>query len=408
MKYFYKSNCILLLVLLISFCKEPVLTYKNGKLSSGSYLYIKELYYTNLKKDKDILENLKTRYSIGELANKLKLKDDKNYKDFLQLERRARRASSAIYFYKQLYQESPDKNSLVKKVKEKYRIEVDPSLAEKAIKESVVWKLSFYELDKKENQVMIGKISNENFTLEKLKEVLLDKEIFELLNYRDTPWKELFESCIEYYSYYLLDQERIKSLNAKEEELIFWEHSKVSELFVSAKYANAEKGVYPTESIEIKLHPEELFNHFHKIKEKLIDVKRVEASYIILKDENAAKSFYSKLKLGEKFIGIAKQINSSVGMISPIWIYNDINRKKEIDTMIIDLARQNILISEPMVYKGSFLIVQIYQIEREKLDIPYKDYSFQVELDLKKNLLSRQYEIDKMDTMNSLGFHINY
>lgn len=396
---------------------DALISSKAGNLSSGSYLYLKKLYYSGQTDEEAILNDLKEMYSVSGIAAANGLENDRNYEDFLRLEKIGRITLAGAYRFKELFREEYGQNSFYRLISY-----FDISFAEedviRMIKENTEFNAPVPHLRKKTSDIMILSLGKKKVSLEDLSVFCMKKELVELPALSGQNQKDVLKKIVEKYLFHLLNSDLEKSLKADESELDFIDYARTAKLFTSVKYGFAEKGIYPTEQIRIKLTPKELFEHFHKMMHIFQDIETVRFSAAVVKTKKDAEDFEIRMKRGEKFEKIAesfglqgKNREMSNPHIIPGYDRNlppdRQHQRNYIDLMALDLAKQDLYEYEPVAVKEGYAVLKIYEIKRLDMKLEYKDYKNAVEMDLERRLLNRQFEIDKKDALDRLQFTVN-
>ncbi|HNH09843.1 MAG TPA: hypothetical protein PK683_15210, partial [Leptospiraceae bacterium] len=393
---------------------DAVITSKAGSLSYGSYQYLKRLYYSGQTDEDAILSDLKDMYSVSGIATANGLENDRNYEDFLKLEKIGRLTLAGAYRFKELFKEEYGQNSFYRLISY-FDISFMEEDALRMIKENTEFSPAVPFLKKKHSDVFIFTLGKKKISLEDLSHFCMKKELVELPALSGQNQKDVLKKIIEKYLFHLLNTDLEKNLKADESELDFIDYARTARLFTSAKYGFAEKGIYPTEQIRIKLAPKELFEHFHKMMHIFQDIDTLKFSAAVLKNRKDAEDFLNRLKRGEKFEKIAESFSlqgKNREMSTPHTIPGyDRNlppdrqhQRNYIDLMALDLAKQDLYEYEPVAVKEGYAVIRIYEIKRLDMKLEYKDYRNAVEMDLERRLLNRQFEIDKKDALDRLQF----
>ncbi len=112
-RLFAFSGLLLFVPAISTGCSKYVYEHDAGRLSRGSFLFMKNIYYqgqfeeeeTLAKRNQAIVDDMATVEGIGALATKKGILEDPSYPEYLFRQQRSRHAKAAIWFWQQKYKE---------------------------------------------------------------------------------------------------------------------------------------------------------------------------------------------------------------------------------------------------------------------------------------------------------------
>lgn len=404
MSFKYIYIYIFIIVNIFGCIKKYVISSRSANLSEGTYEYFKKTFFKGWSSERDILENIKSRYVKSAIAVSYGMEKDFNFRDFLHIERRGRIVAAGATYYKELYNEDYESSKAFPKLLDRYDIQIDFKKAVQSILQNIEKDAGLPILKISSGKIFIGKKKFGKISLNKLESLLLNREYTELLSYDPEPMEGALRQTFEYYLLSLLEEDFRKKTESDLNELTAWEHSQVADLFLSMKYAKVEKGIYPGKPIEIKFTPQERFNYFAKIMYKFQDIEFMKIRFAIFKEKDDAKNFKEELKQSKSFNDLVKKFPKILesgelqtpGFDAKLGMEFQHNRPLK-ELVALELARNNNYEPEIRSMRDSFLVIQLLDVKRTEIALKYENYTDQVEYELRKEMLGKQYEQDKKD-----------
>jgi hypothetical protein len=432
---------VLLLVISfqLQFCSEKVISSDAGDISAGSFQYLKEIFYGKNYKISEIIEDIKKLEAEGILASRYGLQKNKHYKKFLLLERRARFARAAAFFWKKKYHSEfniPDAINY-------YKIKINPDIAVNIISKQIriTSKIpkNFSKLDEKDkikikkkrreyllrdspDDIILGSWSDGKITLEKLQQVMLPYEWKQLLSLAPSAMKPVLLEHLKLWINKLINDEVMDALQAQHEELERFDHNRLAALYLRVKYELAGEGIFPTESLKIKFHPTELYKHFQKTKRKYLRVKKIRCQFVIVKNNLIAEKFFKELKSGKNFEILTYQyavkyvkkynykkyakpfiVNGYLPNIAP----EKQKPRSYFEKIILESVRINHKNPEPVNTPYGIMLIRILNIDFYDKNIRLQNYLTLVERDLTTEHLREQYPVQIDSLIQELDFYIH-
>lgn len=396
-------------------CSKLVYEHQEGKLSRGTYLLMKEIFYqgqfeeeeTPQKRNQAIVNDMADLEAVGSLATKKGLKKDAYYSEYMFRQEQSRHGKAAIYYWQKKYKEKFNWQMLFGA--ENLRYEED-----KFIK-------TFMETAKaggKTEKVFVAEFEGKPIYYEDLRPAMTYSDYEQFKNYAAAALKSGIRAVLKSWLEKKIHDRLVKSFFADEHELKRFDHNRVAILFLKVKYGKAGKGIYPGSMDKIPLKPMEIYDHFHKIQNTMADVRWVKAAYTVVAEEDDAEKLSARLEKGESFPKIVDKYATSPKFIktaSPS-IIKGYDRSKNIeerekrdyyDRLILDMASRDIAKPEPYLGRDGIVIVRIYEVSRALEKVQLSEVSWKVENDLRMKMLNAIYEPDVRDARDKLKIHYN-
>ncbi|MBN8219639.1 MAG: hypothetical protein J0L53_01875 [Spirochaetes bacterium] len=405
-----------LVILLFTACSKLVYEHNNGKLSRGTYLFMKDIFYqgqfeeeeTPAKRNQAILNDLADLEGMGALGNKKGLKTDPAYPEYMFRQERARHGKAAISYWQKKYKDKFNWQMLFAAENLKY----DEKKFLKIFNDTVA-------RGQKYEDTVVAEFEEKPITYRDLKKVMTvsDYEQFKGL----TPaamaagMKETLKAWLEKK----IHDRLVHDYFADEPELRRFDHNRVAVLFLKVRYGKAGKGIYPGAMDKIKLKPMEIYDHFHKMQNTFADVLWVKAAYTVVNEESLGEELLAKLNKGADFEKVVAKYAAAPKFIQtakPVTIKGydrskgvDVDREKRdyYERLILDMASRDVTKPDPYLGKEGIVIVRIYEVSRALETVKLQDVSWKVENDLRTKMLNAVFEPDVKDAREALQFKYN-
>ncbi|MGK5091992.1 hypothetical protein WDW89_08260 [Deltaproteobacteria bacterium TL4] len=397
---------------------EPVLKFRGGQISPGTFQLLYQSDFASQKDPNLVVELLEKRETKGALATKRGLNEDRNYALFFILKKRSRIARQAQLTWRNLHPSHNEKNFEYVRIWRYLEFDIDLN--------RLTQQLSAY-LDKTgihtrltidPEKLNIGSWSEGTITLAMLQKEMLPEKWERMLSYHSIPQRQSLQESLELWTNEILSQKAVEHFKADEQELARQDHNSVADSYLTMKYAQGWKGIYPVKPIEIPFQPTELLEHFLKMKNTIQKIEWVEYRYTIVKDAAAAKSFRDALKKNNDFMDLARQYAVSphyvetakkqrVPRIHPKYGPEQDHLRPFIERQVLAFAKTENLDIQQMPSEEGIKLIQILNIQKENKEVQFADYRTLVRMDLQKKILTRQLPIELQDVQNELHFQVN-
>jgi hypothetical protein len=402
-------------LLAIPGCSKIVYEHRDGRLSRGTFTFLKEIYYagqfeeeeTAEKRNRAIVEDLADLDAVGALATRKGLRSDGYYGEYLYRQQHARHGKAAIYHWRNKYKEKFNWQMLFGAEKLAYD-EVDVI---KTIQEAAA-------AGKDVRGIKVAEFEGDPVYYGDLKGVMTVSDYLQFPGYSkqalEAGMREVLKSWLEKK----IHDRLLKAMNADENELKRFDHNRVAILFLKVKYGKAGKGIYPAAMEKIPLLPQEIYDHFYKMQNAMADVLWVKAAYTVVAEESHSEELLAKLEKGEsleklapKYAAAPKFIPTARPAIIQGYDYKkdpDAREKRPYyDRLILDMAGRDVMKPEPYLGRDGIVIVRIYDVARALAKVKLEDVIWKVENDLRTKMLNQIYEPDVRDSRKALKFQFN-
>ncbi|MCP4135457.1 MAG: hypothetical protein GY754_31100 [bacterium] len=402
-----------ILALCVTFfgCAKKVTNSGAGSLSQGTFHYLQYVFFSDEKNVEDIPERLLEDDAKGILAEKLGLRSHDQFEKYKVLVRRARYNKAAARFW----QEKFGKTITVDEAFGYYNIVFDPEKAVSSIKQGIFRKGNSINIG--DDSIAVASWPNGEISLAAIREQLLPREWEQLLSFQAKPMAALLKESLFYRVCGELNKELVESFKAHTGELERVDYNHVADKYLQVKYGMADEGIYPTSKQRIKLLPRELFNHFQKIKNRLLAVTSVTAGYTVVADPGTAEKFLDEQKKGTSFTDLAEKYAVAAAFKKTARDHriqgydlklslDERENRSFIHKVILDCALRDLYNPEPFSFRHGIILIKIRKITREKREIKYTDYISEVKQDLNNVLLQKQFSIDVEDMVKEIDGEI--
>lgn len=396
-------------------CSKFVYEHDGGRLSRGSFLFMKNIYYqgqfeeeeTLAKRNQAIVDDMATVEGIGALAKKKGILDDPSYSEYMFRQARSRHAKAAIWFWQQKYKEKFNWQMLFSAEKLSY----DEKSFARSVAEAI-------RSAKPIEDLYVASFEGKPIVYKNLRSVMSVSDYAQLPALNEAAMLSGMRDVLKAWLEKQIHDRVTWSMSADEAELRRFDHNRVSTLYLKVRYGKAGKGIYPGSMDKIPLTATEIYDHYHKLQNTLADVLWVKAAYTVVADDNRAEEVMEKLEKGANLAELAAKYASEPKFIktaSPMKIMGydrrqgvDAREKREYyDRLIIDMAARDVTKPEPYLGKDGVVIVQIYEVSRSLEKVKLQDVSWKVENDLRTKMLNSIYEPDIKDAREKLHFKFN-
>jgi len=406
---------LILLFLATSACSKIVYEHNDGRLSRGTFYFMKNIYYQGQfeeeenpqKRNQAIVNDRADLDGVGALATRKGLKKDAYYHEYMFRQEHARHGKAAIWYWQQKYKEKFNWQMLFAAEKLAYDEQKTAKLFEETRRGNG-----------KYDDLLLAEFEGQPVYYRDLKPVVTVSDYQQFPGYSGAALLSGLREALKSLLEKKIHDRVVKNLFADETELKRLDHNRVAALYLKVKYAKAGKGIYPTHMDKIPLTPMEVYDHFHRMQNSLADVLWVKAAYTVVAEESLADELKTKLDKGEDFAQLAVKYGSEprfkkTGVPRVIQGYN---RKSGIDAregrdyydrLILDMAGRDVTKPEPYLGKDGIVIVRIYDVSRALEKIQLSEVNWKVENDLRIKLLNAVYEEDVRDARKKLNIVFN-
>lgn len=407
--------CLAVVIPLYAGCSKLVYEHNEGKLSRGSFQFMKDVFYqgqfeeeeTPTKRNQAIVNDLAELEGVGSLGTKKGLKKDEYYAEYMFRQERARHGKAAITHWQ-------------KKYKDKFNWQMLFGAENLSYDEKKFIK-TFGDLvarGQKIDRVVVAEFEGSPVEYRDLRSVMTVSDFEQFRNYGAAALAGGMKETLKAWLEKKIHDRMVKNYFADEHELRRFDHNRVAVLFLKVKYGKAGKGIYPGSMDKIPLRPMEIYDHFHKMQNVLSDVLSVKAAYTVVAEENLGEELLAKLEKGEDFAKIVPKYAVSAKFIKTAtpFVIRGYDRKKGLDDrekrdyydrLILDMASRDVKKPDPYLGRDGIVIVRIYEVSRALEKIRLQDVNWKVENDLRTKMLNETYEPDIRDARTALRFHYN-
>jgi len=397
----------------IYFSPIPIISFKNGQISKGTFSYLRFVFYSEpAKKDfsnDQIYKDCQQNIAIAHIADELGLKEDHYYYQFLRLARQARIQKAAVCWLKHTI----GPNFEIQQAFDRFKIESDPKQATEIIQSCIKRDVHKFRIDCPE--VVVGKFKNKALKLSMIKPLLSQKEWYQFLSFLPAPMADAYKNYLRRFMYYIIHKKIIEIYSPIQKELSDIDHYHVAKRYISVKYGMSHDGIYPTQRLTLDFPKTVLFNHFFAIKHRFLSVESVDVQYTVFEDMDTAKSVYERIKEGENIIQMAKKYainNHFIKTAYPKKLYGyGVNgmpshpeQRAIIDNFLLNAAQNNQLNPYPHQLDKGVLVACLSNLKKENIKLNYPEYQFEVKRDLTLKTLKTKLPIDIEDMIESLLF----
>lgn len=412
-----RQNSLVLLLLLATLqaCSKYVYEHKEGRLSRGSFQFLKAHYYEGHfeeeesveTRNRQIVNDLADLDAIGRLATAKGLRKDPYYAEYLYRQKHARHSKAAVAYWQQKYREKFNWQMLFAAENLHYEEKTflrDFAAARKARTAPAAVRVATYG----EHPVYYRD----------LKSVMTVSDYAEFPQYTEQALQSAMREVLRSWLQKQCHDRIIWQMAADERELARFDHNRVAVLYLKVRYGKAGKGIYPATLDAIPLTPNEIYEHFHQMQNTLADVLWVRAAYTVVADENLAEELMAKLEKGSSFPELAARYAMAPKFVPTAKprVYPGYDRTKDIearekrdyyDRLIIDMAGRDATSPEPYLGRDGIVVVRIYAVGRALEKIRLQDVSWKVQNDLRLKLLGEVYVHDVRDARDELKILYN-
>ncbi len=406
---------LLVLSALSTGCSKYVYEHDAGRLSRGSFLFLKQIYYQgqfeeeeNLaKRNQAIVDDMATVEGIGALAKKKGILEDASYAEYMFRQERSRHGKAAIWFWQQKYKEKFNWQMLFSAEKLSY----DEKQFARSLAEAV-------RSAKPIEDLFVAAFEGKPVHYKNLRSVMSVSDYAQLPTLNEAAMLSGMRDVLKAWLEKQIHDRVAWSMSADEAELRRFDHNRVATLYLKVRYGKAGKGIYPGAMDKIALTPTEIYDHYHKLQNTLADVIWVKAAFTVVADDSRAEELMAKLDKGANLAELAPKYASAPKFIktaTPTRILGydrrqgvDARDKRDYyDRLIIDMAARDVAKPEPYLGKDGIVIVKIYEVSRSLEQVKLQDVAWKVENDLRTKMLNSVYEPDIKDARNKLRFKFN-
>lgn len=402
-------------VLLPQACSKYVYEHREGRLSRGTFAFLKAYYYqgqfeeeeTVEARNRQIINDLADLDAVGSLATRHGLKKDPYYAEYMYRQMRARHGKAAIGYWQEKYKDKFNWQMLFAAEK----LDYDEKRFVKEFQKT-------HQAGGKVADVQVARFEGRPVYYHNLKSVMTISDYEQFPNYTEPALQSGMRDTLKAWLEKQIHDRLVWQLSADERELLRFDHNRVGVLFLKVKYGKAGKGIYPTAMEQIPLKPQEVYDHFHKMQNTLADVLWVKAAYTVVGEENLAEELIAKLDKGESFEKLAARYAIAPKFIATArpTIIKGYDRSKDVearekrdyyDRLILDMAGRDVTKPDPYLGRDGIVVVRIYDVARALEKVQLQDVSWKVENDLRTKLLNEVYELNVKDARTALGFLYN-
>ena len=309
--YFQRLIAFSLLAFSIQ-CRSPVVQSTNESFSAGTLAFILPAFFTDelilpespevstrekLEKEKErriarIQTRIQDLMAAGELATKYGFNDDEYYSTYVFLQTRGRHSRAAgLYFTRHL-----GENYKIPDILKLLKINISPKNVNDTIEKSVVRDGANIKTREPLEDIQIGTDEKGKIYLSDIAASVSGEDFSRLLSFSYNARLGAITEVVRGYTDRIAHDLLRSEMQAQESQLFKFDHHRASELFLSAKFGKAGKGVYPTGTLELKFSPTELYDHYFQILPALTPMRYVIATGAIFKNQESAERFASQWK----------------------------------------------------------------------------------------------------------------
>jgi len=377
-------------------CSKPLISSKYGDISQGTFDYIKYVFYSKEKDIRKVIRKIKKEEAIGYLAEQYKLREDKSFEHFHLLTIRTRHKKTAVMSWRHSFKKDFSKEDIYRK----YGCLIDFKKKAKEIY-SITHKKGKIEYD----DILICNSLKGRLTFKELRPLLLQHERKQLVSLAVIPLAGALQENLDRWLYKIETDKVLKQFKADIDAVNRYDFNRTADSFLLAKYGLAVEGVYPVKTFRINLKPDEIFDHFFRIKNQFQPVKEVLVEYCLLKNRKSAIKFEKEMKKFGVFYELAKEhtLNNKFIYTAKPHIIKGYNQNHPIiDKEKRPLIQQTILSLAQKDKKGftiskltsGYIAINIKKIDKFEKKIDFKVYRNFVKKDLIKMMLEKQYKVD--------------
>lgn len=398
-----------------SACSKLVYEHQEGRLSRGTFNFLKEAFYqgqfeeedTPQKRNQAIINDLSDLDALGSLATRKGLKQDGYYAEYMFRQERSRHGKAAITHWQ-------------KKYKDKFNWQMLFSAERLAYDEKKFLK-SFNDAKQTSNKfenVLVAEFEGVPIYYRNLKPVMTLSDYSQFPGYNETALLSGMREVLKAWLEKKIHDRVVKVMNADEVELKRFDHDRVANLYLKVRYGKAGKGIYPGSMDKIKLTPMEIYDHFHRMQNAMADVLWVKAAFTVVADENRGEELIAKLDKGGDFAQLAPRYASEPKFVATakLHVIKGYDRRRGLDErenrdyydrLILDMASRDVSKPDPYLGKDGIVIVRIYDVARALDKVQLSEVSWKVENDLRTKLLNAVFDEDIKDARKKLKIVYN-
>lgn len=396
-------------------CSKFVYEHTGGRLSRGTFLFLKNIYYQGqfeeeeslAKRNQAIVDDLASVEGLGALASQKGILEDPSYPEYMFRQERSRHGKAAIHFWQQKYKDKFNWQMLFKAENLSYD--------EKQFARELATTVRSHQSVEK---LHVAYFEGKPVVYKDLRKVMSISDYAQLPTLNEAAMLSGMRDVLKAWLEKQIHDRVVWSMSADEAELKRFDHNRVATLYLKVRYGKAGKGIYPGAMDKIALTPTEIYDHFHKMQNTLADVIWVKAAYTVVAEDHQAEDLSTKLDKGGSLAQLAPKYAIAPKFIrtaipTKIMGYDrkqgvDARDKREYyDRLVIDMATRDVTKPEPYLGKDGIVIVQIYEVSRTLDKVQLQDVMWKVENDLRTKMLNAVYETDVKDARDRLGFHYN-
>lgn len=400
---------------LSSACSKIVYEHHEGRLSRGTFNFLKDVFYqgqfeeedTPQKRNQAIVNDLSDLDALGSLATRKGLKQDGYYAEYMFRQERSRHGKAAILHWQQKYKEKFNWQMLFSAEKLSY----DEKKFLQAINET---RAGLIKLE----DALVAQFEGAPVYYGNLRPVMTFSDYNQFPGYNETALLSGMREVLKAWLEKKIHDRVVKTMNADEVELKRFDHDRVANLYLKVRYGKAGKGIYPGAMDKIKLTPMEIYDHFHRMQNAMADVLWVKAAFTVVADENRGEELIAKLEKGGDFAQLAPKYASEpkFAATARAHVIKGYDRRRGLDErenrdyydrLILDMAGRDVSKPDPYLGKDGIVIVRIYEVSRALEKVQLSEVSWKVENDLRTKLLNAVFDEDVKDSRKKLKIVYN-
>lgn len=387
-------------------CSKFVYEHKEGRLSRGTFSFLKTVYYQGqfeeeenvAVRNKAIVDDLADLDAAGALASRKGLKEDPYYPEYMYRQEHARHGKAAIWFWQQKYKDKFNWQMLFSAEKLQYdERTVIPRFLQAAGAGDKLVKFQVAEFEGR--PVHYGD----------LRRVMTVSDYEQFPKYSPPALASGLRDVLKAWLEKQIHDRVLKQMSADERELRRFDHNRVAILFLKVRYGKAGKGIYPGSMEKIPLKPVEIYEHFHKMQNTMAEVLWVKAAYTVVAEDTLAEELVAKLEKGGNFEQLAQKyaLAPKYAATAKPFTIQGYQKKKNIedresrdyyDRLLIDMASRDVKKPDPYLGRDGIVIARIYDVGRTLEKVKLEDVGWKVENDLRTKMLNDVYESDIRDS----------
>lgn len=436
---------ILLFLPVFLFCNKSVIKTSAGNLSRGSLEYLLASFFQEdligRKKTKEdikdtekndfsnlagkvkspdklaqerILNRIKDLYAAGLVATRYGFKEHQSYDQYVFFHKRSREGmASSVYFSRNLRTDESQNDYRAKL--DLLKIKLSPKEINEILERNVIREGAIVKTKDSMNDIVIGRNDGKPIYLAHISRYTTVEEYTRLLAFKKEARPAAIVEAIAAYVDYFAQLKLLEDIGANESQLQVFDHNRSAEMYLSKRFGKAEKGIFPTMSLELKFSSTELYDHYLKILPTLNHINSIFVKGAIFKEKAQAIDFHQKLRLNKTIEQLCKENRNykSCGTAYHITGYDNFLDKAErenrsaFENWLLESAFRSNNVPSLLFWKNHWYAARIEKINYAEKNPSFEKYSWKVKHDLNEKSLHALLKSEMKTAIKEMDFQVD-